>query len=213
MTEHAALLRAGRLDDALRLIQAEVRDNPQRFETRLLLFGLECVLGRWEKALAQLETIATLDPQWAMPAFQFRGLIECEARRAEAFQGQSKPIILGEPSEWVGWFVEAFAMAQRGEAAAAWDLRSKAFEKSPAYQCQVNGQDVDWLADADARIGPILEAFVEGRYYWIPFGQIRKVEVNVPETLAELVWAGTKIKLVSGSVIQGFLPVRYPRTE
>ena len=38
---------------------------------------------------------------------------------------------------------------------------------------KINGDDVPWLADADSRLGPVLEAIMDGKYYWIPFDRIR----------------------------------------
>jgi protein involved in temperature-dependent protein secretion len=32
-----------------------------------------------------------------------------------------------------------------------------------------------WLADADVRLGPVLEAIVDGKYYWIPFGNLSAI--------------------------------------
>ena len=32
----------------------------------------------------------------------------------------------------------------------------------------IDGKAFAWMADADMRLGPVLEAVINGRYYWVP---------------------------------------------
>ena len=32
----------------------------------------------------------------------------------------------------------------------------------------------DWVADADPRLGPVLEAYIDGKYYWVPLERAGK---------------------------------------
>ena len=36
----------------------------------------------------------------------------------------------------------------------------------------LNGQPFEWVADADSRLGPVMEAIINGRYYWVPFARL-----------------------------------------
>src|SRR6266403_2001468 len=92
----------------------------------------------------------------------FQPVIACEMLRRQVFAGKHTPIIFGQPTEWVGLLVQANELAGKGEYNAAVGLRDKAFEAAPASPGTVNGAGFEWLADADSRLGPILEAIIEG---------------------------------------------------
>ena len=86
-----------------------------------------------------------------------------------------------------------------GQLAQARELRAKAFEAAPAISGTINEKPFEWLADADMRLGPILEAIVDGRYFWIPFQNIREIEIEKPQDLRDLVWTPAKFTWSSGS--------------
>jgi len=67
-------------------------------------------------------------------------------------------------------------------------LRNEAFELAPATAGTIDGEDFDWLADADVRMGPMLEAIINGQYYWIPFQQIQAIRIEEPADLRDVVW-------------------------
>lgn len=211
--EVAALLRTGRLAEALATLQAQVRGRPGAVEPRIMLFAVECVLGRWDKAGNQLDAIASLSQEWSLPALVYRQLIRCEAQRREVFAGRARPVILGEPPPWAAWNVEACALEAQGRSREAWDLRARARDESPALAGKVNGQDFAWIQDADLRWGPLLEVYLEGAYQWIPFTQLRQIEVASPTVLVETVWTPTRLVLSTGAAIHAHLPVRYPGSE
>jgi type VI secretion system protein ImpE len=101
----------------------------------------------------------------------------------------------------------------RGEFAAAAAARSRAFEAAPASSGKLNGEPFEWIADADSRLGPMLEVFMDGKYYWIPFSRIRKVEMEKPGDLRDLVWMPAQFTWTNGGSAPGHIPVRYPGTE
>ncbi|WP_327058540.1 tetratricopeptide repeat protein, partial [Escherichia coli] len=55
------LLRAGRVDDALKALQDQVRTQPANAELRVFLFQLLAVLGQWSRANNQLKVAGELD--------------------------------------------------------------------------------------------------------------------------------------------------------
>ena len=176
-------IRAGRLDDALVELQNSIRKKPDDVPLRVFLFQLNCVLGRWEKALTQLQLLAELNADTMMLAQIFRPVLQCEVLRAEVFAGKRTPIIFGEPMEWVGLLVQANELFARGETKAAVDVRDRAFEAAPAHPGKINGVPFEWLADADHRLGPLLEVIVEGRYVWVPFCRVQKITFEKPADL------------------------------
>jgi type VI secretion system protein ImpE len=58
----------------------------------------------------------------------------------------------------------------------------------------LNGRPFTSLADADSRIGPRLEVFAAGAYFWAPFAHISTIEMNPPKRLRDLLWAPARIK-------------------
>jgi type VI secretion system protein ImpE len=57
-----------------------------------------------------------------------------------------------------------------------------------------NGESFSDLRDADPRIGANLEVFIAGSYTWIPFHYMRRLEIEKPETLRDLIWARARVE-------------------
>ena len=39
------------------------------------------------------------------------------------------------------------------------------------------------------RLGPVCEAILNGKYYWIPFERLSRVDIEAPSDLRDLIWA------------------------
>jgi len=206
-------IRAGRLEEALTDLQNAIRDKPEDSRLRVFLFQLQCALGRWDKALTQLQLLESLNDETMLLAQVFRPVINCEMLRAEIFAGKRTPIIFGEPMEWVGLLVKANEHIARGEFAAALGLRDQAFEAAPATPGTMDGKPFEWIADGDSRLGPLLEVILEGRYCWVPFCRIKRVNIERPADLRDLVWAPAQFVWTNGGEASGHIPGRYPQTE
>jgi type VI secretion system protein ImpE len=209
----AEFVQAGRLEEGLSALQAEIRKKPEDQKLRVFLFQLNCVLGRFDKALTQLQVVASLNAESMLLAQIFRPIIACEMLRREVFAGGRTPVIFGEPAEWIGLIVQANNLVAQGEFKAAAGLRARAFEAAPASAGTINGESFQWIADADSRLGPVLEAVLEGKYYWIPFCRIHKIETDKPEDLRDLVWLRARFAWTNGGTALGHIPARYPGTE
>ena len=209
----AELVQSGRLDDGLSALQAEIRNKPEDQRLRIFLFQLNCVLGRLDKALTQLQVIASLNSETMLLAQIFRPVITCELLRREVFAGNRTPLIFGEPTSWLGLLIRANELAARGEFKAAAESREQAFEQAPASAGRLNGEPFEWIADGDSRLGPVLEAFIDGKYYWVPFHRIQKLETEKPSDIRDLVWQAAQFTWTNGGSVPGHIPVRYAGTE
>ncbi len=209
----AELLQAGRLDEALKALQLEIRNRPEDGRLRIYLFQLEAILGRLDKALNQLQVLATLDAESILLAQIFRPIIACELLRREVFAGKRSPLVFGEPMDWVGWLVQANGLLADGQTEAAAALRERAFEAAPTLPGRINGQPFEWLADADSRLGPLMEAYIEGKYFWVPVARVQKIELEKPSDLRDLVWLPVRFTWTNGGAVPAHVPVRYPGTE
>ncbi|MGC4085922.1 MAG: type VI secretion system accessory protein TagJ [Vicinamibacterales bacterium] len=206
-------LRDGNPREALARLQDAVRANPADARLRVFLFQLLCVLGQWERALNQLKLAAEMDPA-AVPMAQMYGdAVRCEAIRREVFEGRKSPMILGEPEQWLALLIESRLRAGHGETAQAEELRLRAFDDAPTSSGSLDGRPFEWIADADSRLGPVLEAFINGRYYWVPIGRLRVMTLETPEDLRDLVWMPAHLEFDNGGDTLALIPTRYPGSE
>lgn len=207
------LLQAGRVEESLASLQDAVRKNAADPRLRVFLFQTLSVLGQWKRALNQLDVLANMDPDHRMMAKIFQPVVQCELLREQVFAGKHTPIVFGEPEPWMSWLVQANELVGQEKFAAARELQEKAFEAAPASAGKVNDKPFEWIADADSRLGPMLEAIVEGRYYWIPYCRVKLIVLEPPADLRDLVWMPVQFVWTNGGEMSGHVPVRYPGTE
>ena len=213
MTAAEESVRAGRLDDALADLQAQVRKKPAEARLRTFLFQLLAVRGEWDRALTQLKVAGELDPASMSMVQTYQEALRCEVLRGEVFAGKRTPLLFGKPSEWMALLVQALSLSAAGKFEEARQLRDKAFEDAPGTTGKIDGQPFAWIADADPRLGPQLEAIVNGRYYWIPFSRLKEVRVEKPTDLRDVAWLPVNLLLANGGETVALVPTRYPGSE
>jgi type VI secretion system protein ImpE len=218
-------LRDGDLNRALGNLQDEVRATPDDPRQRIFLFQLLSVLGQWDRALTQLNVVRDLDPGAATMTRTYQEVIRCEILRRGVFAGELSPMILGEPEPWMAQVVEALRISKQGDAGAAQQLRDQAFEEAPtsggklavAIDPQLSSDDSEanfsWMADADTRLGPLLEVILNGRYYWVPFQRIARIDIDAPTDLCDIVWLPARFLWTNQGHAVGMIPTRYPGSE
>ena len=198
---------------ALKLLTEQVRSHPQDAKLRVFLFQLLCVLGQWNRALNQLNVALELDAAMLPMVQTYREAIACEALRMQVFAGQKVPMLFGEPEPWVALLIEALLREGRGEPDAARQLRAQALEQAPASAGSIDGQAFTWIADADSRLGPVSEAVINGRYYWLPWNRVSRVDIDPPQDLRDAVWMPAHFQFTNGGEVVGLMPTRYPDTD
>ncbi|MDS4031054.1 MAG: type VI secretion system accessory protein TagJ, partial [Candidatus Contendobacter sp.] len=206
-------LREGRVRDALAELQAQVRKEPANAKHRVFLFQLLAVLGQWERALNQLNVLGEMDASSLSMVQTYREAIRCELVRADVFAGRRSPLVFGDPAPWVALVLEALRLTGEGHPAEAQTVRDQAFDAAPATAGTLDGQPFAWLADADPRLGPMLEAVVNGRYYWIPFQRIRTIVLEQPADLRDYIWMPARFTWANGGETVGLIPARYPGSD
>jgi type VI secretion system protein ImpE len=207
------LVKAGRVEEALTALQDAVRNDPSRADLRVFLFQLLSVLGRWDRALTQLNVAAELDPKDLLMAQVCRAALQCEALRTEVFAGKRTPLLLGEPAEWIGRLIESVRVLGQGHPDKAATLRAEAFDGAPAVSGFADKAPFEWLADTDERLGPVFEAVIEGRYYWIPMSQVAAIDIEAPTDLRDVVWTPVRFTWTNGGTAIALMPARYPGSE
>jgi len=202
---------------AIKHLQAQIRKQPADAKLRVFLFQLLCVQGDWSRALNQLTVACELDISTLPMVQTYRETIQCERLREQVFKGQKVPLLFGEPETWMALLIEALLREGRGETADAANLRQQAYEQAPTTRGEAKGDGeplkFEWIADADMRIGPVLEAVVNGKYYWVPWNRLSKVSIEAPTDLRDRVWMPSTLMFSNGGEQVAFLPTRYAGTD
>lgn len=217
-------------------LQDEVRKQPNVAKHRVFLFQLLSVMGQWDRALTQLNVARELDASSLEMAQAYQEILHCEVLREQVFSGQRSPLFFGEPEPWLARVWEAQLLTAKGEFAAGQRLRDLAYEEAPTPSGRITRRaapqaadvetsshsstpppedttDFEWIADADSRLGPILEIIVNGRYYWAPFHRLRRIVFETPADLRDLVWFPAHVEWANGGESVAMVPTRYPGSE
>ncbi|MBZ8141140.1 virulence protein SciE type [Rubrivivax gelatinosus] len=194
---------------ALLELQQEVRRDAADPKLRVFLFQLLCVLGQWQRAEAQLKLCGELDAGTLAMVHTYGPALACETLRESVFAGRSSPHVFAPPSPWVTQLAQALMLDGQGRPAEAAAARSRALEEASASRGRLDGDPFAWIADADSRLGPVLEIVLNGRYGWLPFEQIAMLTLEPVADLRDLVWAPARLLLVTGRELVGLIPVRY----
>jgi type VI secretion system protein ImpE len=208
-SEAELALRGGDPRGALARLTEAVRAKPADASLRIFLAQLLCVLGQWDRAHTQLNVVADLD-KLAIPMRETVGhAIRCELMRAQVFAGKRSPMVFGAPDEWLALLIESLLQVGQGDLAQSRDLAARAFEAAPAVAGRIDGKAFGWIADGDSRLGPVLEACVNGRYYWVPFSRLARVAFDEPEDLRDCVWTPAQLTFENGGETVALVPTRY----
>ncbi|HKK37171.1 MAG TPA: type VI secretion system accessory protein TagJ [Paracoccaceae bacterium] len=211
--EAEAALAAGDLSAAgAKLIEA-VRAAPGDAGLRAFLFEVSALAGNGERAMKALELLGRLRPDSLDMTTDYQAALAAETTRDRVFAGAERPDVFGGARAWTDGLAEALALDSTGDAAAAFEARAAALDAAPASPGTVDGERFEWFADADTRLGPVLEAVINGAYRWIPFEEIGALEIEPPKDLRDLVWSVGVLTLADGGQWPVLIPTRYPGSE
>jgi len=205
--------RAGNLTASLQELQAEIRQHAADPKRRIFLAQLLMLLGQWDRAVTQLNVLGDMDSGALPMARAYRSAIECEMFRAQVFAGERSPLVFGDPEPWIAPLLSALSLENQGNIAEASEMRGRALEDAPATSGTLNGAPFEWIADADTRLGPIIEVLLNGTYYWVPVHRIARIAIEVPSDARDLVWLPAQFIWTNQGEAMGFIPVRYPGSE
>ncbi len=198
------------LDEQVAQLTQQIRRAPADARLRVHYAQLCMVKGDWERAVAQLQTVAQLDAKCIPMAQAYREAIRCERARERVFAGELEVKSIGQPSDWLPLLARSLACRAGGDAVQATELHAQAFEQAGETPFLIDGEQVEWIADGDSRLGPVCELFLNGQYYWLPFENIQRLEIDAPTDLRDLVWLPARVTLSNGGQHPVLLPARYP---
>lgn len=209
MTAEEAL-KQGDVTTALQLLQETIKKQPANAELRVFLFQLLVVSGQWERALTQLKVAAELDDSTLAMVSMYRQVIVCEQFREQVFLGNKEPVIFGKPNQWIALLIQALKLTAQGQYEKSQQLRAEAFDQASAISGVLDEQSFSWFADSDPRLGPVIEAIVDGRYLWVPVENIKSMLIDEPTDLRDVVWLPVHFTWNNGGENYGLMPGRYP---
>jgi type VI secretion system protein ImpE len=199
------------LGSALAALKKEVAAQPENAELRWFLFQLFSFCGDFQRAANQLDLAAQLDKSFESAALIYSRVLAAERLRLEVASGARTPLLLGEPSEWLAQLSESNRLLADGQVEASSRLRQDAFDGMPASAGKFNGTAFAWLSDQDTRFGANLECFMNGKYYWISFAQIKSITISeAPVSYTDLLFPKAKLLLRTEAELDVMLFSRYP---
>jgi len=86
-------------------------------------------------------------------------------------------------------------------------------ELVPQISGKADGKAFDEFEDSNIFTGPFLEIMAGENYSWLPFEEIKQIELGKPEQLRDLIWARANVELRGGKLGEVFVPVLYPCTS
>lgn len=199
------------LNDALLRLESQIKARPADADLRAAFVQFLTLSGNWARALTQLKSWLALKPQAKPTVTLLEQSIQGEQQRAQVLAGMAAPAM--PHAQWPWLTTLAAALTESGEHAHA--LRLTALEQAQASAGQLafdneETQDFEWLMDGDARLGPVCETIVNGRYFWLPFSAIAKIQFQAPASVTDLVWRHALVCLTDGSEQVCQIPARYP---
>jgi type VI secretion system protein ImpE len=216
MATAAEHFQAGHLNEAIEAQLQGVRSAPLDSGRRTFLFELLAFSGQWDRAEQQLAVLAqeTAEKGWGASVYQ--NLVAAEKKRQQVFAGQARPDVFVDPPAFVASRWEALELLSRGTAeatAAGIQKLAESDAATPTVSGTINEQPVSGLRDADDLLAPILEVMLLRDYVWVPWAQIRELEVEKPVHPRDLLWTPAKIVLSDGEERRAYLPALYPGTS
>lgn len=199
------------LKESLARLESQIRTQPGDADLRAAFAQLLCLDANWPRALAQLKSWAALKPQAQPTVTLLEQAINGERQRADVLAGRARPVTPENQWPWLAGMINALE-AEPAQASAYRESALEMAEANPGQLTTQHGDTVafDWLMDGDCRFGPVCEAIVNGRYFWLPFSAISAMQFQPPASVTDLVWRHTLVRLHDGSEQVCQIPVRYP---
>jgi type VI secretion system protein ImpE len=207
------LFEAAKLDEAIEQVTNEVKADPGDASRRTFLFELLCFAGEWDRAEKQLDVIGHQSAKAELGVMIYRALIKAERERIRLFAEGVHPHFLKEPPAYVDLNLTALNNLRAGQFAEARAVLDRAEEERPAMAGKLDGQEFKDFRDYDDFVAPVLELIVKDKYVWMPFEQIKSLEISPPRQLRDLLWTSARVEALDGTIGEVYVPALYEATS
>jgi type VI secretion system protein ImpE len=89
---------AGKIEDAVQVLAAELRNDPTNIRSRTFLFELLCFMGELDRAEKQLDILSDISKEAGMGTLIYRSAFQAERLRREMFNNKTFPQTAAEPT-------------------------------------------------------------------------------------------------------------------
>lgn len=204
----------GRLDQAVTTATEEVKADPANVGKRCFFSDLLCFSGEWERADQQLDAAAQFGPGPSVAVVLRRQLIRAEAARRQCFLEGRPPELIEQPSEDVRSRLALVIALREGKANVAARLLAEGKARQTSVSGVCNDRPFERFEDLDELTASFFEVFTAtGKYYWIPFASVARLELTAPTTTQDLLWrcARVVLRVAPQALPEGviYLPVLY----
>jgi len=204
------LFKDGKLQEAIDAQIQEVKAHAADQSKRLFLFELAAFAGDLDRARRQLDVLKFEELELEAAALKYRQMIESEVQRRKVFNEGLPPQFLIDPPPSVVKRLQGLHCVREKRFEDAVVFLSEANASAEAIKGELNGKPIVGLRDCDDLFGTVLEAFAQGKYFWIPLEHIDTLAMNAPRFPRDLLWLPARIDLIDGGSGEVFLPTLYP---
>jgi len=213
-TRAEELLEAGRLGDAVKAQTEEVRARPADRQARFVLFELLCLAGDLERAPRQLDALAVgASPAAELRTRLCRSLVAAEGERRAVWSGSARPLLAPDAPATLEGRIAALGRLREGDREGAARRLAEASAAAVSVAGRINEQPFEQIRDTDELGASVLEVFAQGRCLWLSFEQLRRLEIDAPRSLLDLVWAPARLWDARGNESLVHLPTLYAGTH
>ena len=213
--ESIAALNEGRLFDAISIGNKAAAADLDDLPIRIILTQLLCIAGNLERAGKILRQITSLDSgrEHVQLITITDALIQGEERRRAVWREGVLPGFLEEPGErekQAAWSATCLANGNFTALDKSIEKLETLVAKTPVT---IKDEKHEWMFDLSELSPFFFEAISpSGEYYWIPFDQVRRVEVTTPVRPIDRVWCPVDVQLTSDQSLKLFFCNLYPAT-
>lgn len=203
------LLDAGQLAAAIEQLNKEVKARPADPRLRTFLFELLCFAGDYQRADRQLEVIGHQSTTAEIGVQIYRNAMAAERARQRLFADGLQPHFLLNPPPYARFHLDAINRLRENRPEEAKALLEESLRSRPAVTGRLDGQPFSDLQDSDELVAPFLEAVIQEQYTWVPFTQIKRIQIPAPKRLRDLLWTQATLETTVGPTGEVLLPVLY----
>lgn len=204
-------LKAGELDEAIALMNAEVRQNPTDTNRRAMLVELLCFAGNLERADAVLDSINAVDPGAAVGVAMIRQLVRAEQARQQFYTEGRLPDFVKRPSGAMELELRAAVALREGSSHEVAALLAESESIRPRASGTADGAAFDDFRDLDDLSAAHFEVLTAtGKYYWISVESVIGLEFRPPGRRRDLLWRRAAMSVTDGPDGEVFIPAIYP---
>jgi len=207
------MLQNGQLQEAIQLVETQLKDDPMNIDLKGQHIELLCINGELERADKQLNFLVQKHPDFLIGAANLRQLIRAEQARIDFMAGKAVPQLFAESDAYVAALMKLrLAMVDSQDdvtqcANSLEDLR-------PQVSLLINDKTNQEIRDLDDTLGGFIEIFgTDGNFYLAQLPEIDYINFKPVTSLLEMVWRRVDLAIKDGPCGEAHIPMIYAGSE